>query len=321
MYSNVSNTINNQLGFQPQPQQQAGYFYQPQPAKAAMMKNPLTPEEVAELQKNRSTGFTMTVNQLDFTAAACTHKTKDHGMQTIDNPDGTVTCKICGATFRPVELSTAQVAEATQNLLDILQSIKYFYVDIPDSVAKEFFQIIPLLEKTPQLYDIAVNNFNSYVSGNNNGIQYANGQQNGFAMLNALGTGAMYQGFGSMQGQGYAPQGYVPPQYQQQQYGQQQQFVPAQGGQFVAPQNNPFGGYVDPSQGYAPQQQMAPQGFVPQGYAPQGYAPQGYAAPQQQGYVPQQASNVMPQGAQEQQQAQAQQQTQGATEQTKSFKI
>ena len=311
MYTNVSNTINNQLGFQPQPQQQAGYFYQPQPVKAAMMKNPLTPEEVAELQKNRATGFTMTVNQLDFTAAACTHKTKDHGMQTIDNPDGTVTCKICGATFRPVELSTAQVAEATQNLLDILQSIKYFYVDIPDSVAKEFFQIIPLLEKTPQLYDIAVNNFNSYIGGSN-GVQYSNGQQGGFAMLNALGTGAMYQGYGAMQG--YAPQGYVPPQYQQP-YAQQQ-FVPAQEQQFVAPQANPFGGYVDPSQGYAPQQAYAPQGYAPQGYAQQqGYAPQGYA---QQGYVPQQASNVMPQATQNQGQAE---QAQGATEQTKSFKI
>lgn len=294
MYQNVSSTINSQLGFQT-PQPQAGYYYQPQPVKSAMMKNPLTQEEVMELQKNRATGFTMTVNQLDFTAAACTHKTKEHGMQTIDNADGTVTCKICGATFRPVELSTAQVAEATQNLLDILQSIKYFYVDIPDSVAKEFFQIIPLLEKTPQLYDIAVNNFNSYV-GANNGVQYGNPNQGGFAMLNALGTGAMYQGG---YGMGYAPQGYIPPQYAP--YGQPQfqpnAQVPVQPQGVVPPQANPFGGYSDPAQS-AYMQQIS-----------------------QQGYVPQQATNIMPQTAPQTTPENQPTLPQQQTEQTKTFSV
>lgn len=255
--------------------------------KRPSMSQPLTAEQM-QLLASKGGAFSTRVSQVDLYRSYCTHK-KDGNIVLNNNGDGTFTCPICQETFAEVDLDQAHVKEVTREMINILQMIKTCYMDIPEQTAVEYFPIIPLLEKTPELAEIAMRNFSQYEQGT---MVQAASNPYGFGALNSL-MGAPMAYPGMTQQPMYQPQ----PQFQ---YAQPQQPMYAPQPQFaqmappqvqVTPQfmpNNEFGAYVN-----APTvSPMAMQYQQPQ--------------PQQPMYQPVQQPQAQPQQGQVQQQPQAQ---------------
>lgn len=164
---------------------QGGMQYTQMPV--AKMTQVLTPEQIKQL-RTTSSQFSLQVDPIEITRSLCTHK--DNGkIALMDNNDGTVTCSVCGARFKLIDWELPQVQEVTNMFIDVLQSIKTYFLDIPESYVTEYFKMIPLLEKVPKFFELAFHNFKKYEQGNP--FQQNNGMY-GFNMLNAIaGPGMM----------------------------------------------------------------------------------------------------------------------------------
>lgn len=195
-----------------------GYFYnqaqQYQAARKPRFTNPVTPDDRKLF--NAQAGFSLFVDDKEVKRATCTHKDGDTISLKL-NPDGTHTCWICGKTFELVDASQEAVAEITNQYLNVLESIKTYYLDIPESVVKEFFQMIPFIAKTPEIYKLAVDNFHSYEGPMTNAFNQGNQFFNMFDAINS--PNYMYNpyqqqpmGYGMPQAPQYVPQGYTAPQ-------------------------------------------------------------------------------------------------------------
>lgn len=240
------NNNQNYTGYGMYPNNMGGTQYGQFPQ--AKMTQPLTPEQMRELRSTGS-GFSLKVDPVEVLRSHCTHK--DNGnIALVKNADGSSTCTVCGATFNLLDKDIEEVAEITRAVLDVLQSIKTYYLDIPENYVKDYFNMIPYLEKLPKFYEVALHNFAKYENGaflNNNNNMY------GFQMLNALTS----PGFGQM-GNGMMG-GQMQPQMQ--------------------PQMAPMGGYSQPQ--YNPQASIAP-GYNPFGGAQPQQQQMGYGQPMQQ---------------------------------------
>ena len=119
MYAN-----NNIGGYMP-----SGYTQQQQ--VQPKMQNVLTPDEIKSLRKTVDK-FSLGLTQEEVLRGRCTHK-DENGVETLkDNGDGTVTCTICGYTFDPLQNCTEQEIQGmVDNIIDVLQTIKLLYIDIP----------------------------------------------------------------------------------------------------------------------------------------------------------------------------------------------
>ena len=250
---------------------QGGYqFNGMQNGQMPKIPNVLNAEEIKELQQQRSQ-FSLGLTKREALQAACNHRTADGMNDTLvyDNVTGIATCTICGYQFRPVEAEATYetIKDASDRIVDILQTIKIMYTDLPAEAAKEYFQIIPLIGKIPQLFEFAAKNFAKHEY---NGWSYNNHNMGGIAMLQNLST--MFGGGMQMQpnfGQPMQPQfnGYA--MNPQQPVGYPNGMAPQM------PGVNPFG-YAGASQPVMPNPAMAPA-------APQQPVQNGYA-PQSQGY-------------------------------------
>lgn len=249
--NNYSNQMNQGYGMYPQQQQGTNYGQFP----TAKMTQPLTPEQIRELRSTGS-GFSLKVDQLEILRSHCTHK--DNGNIALTrNGDGSSTCTVCGATFNLIDKDVEEVKAIVAAVIDILQSVKTYYLDIPENYVKDYFNMIPYLEKLPKFFEVALHNFNKYESGaflNQNNNMY------GFQMLNAL-TSPGYGNGGMMMG-GQPQMGMAPMYPQQQQYVQPQMGMNM--GMNAAPGMNPFGSAQPMNQGYGqPQQQPQVQNQQP----------------------------------------------------------
>ena len=281
MYNNYYNNPNT-MGGMPF---NNGYMYNQQPP--VKQSNPLTNEEIASL-RNTAGQFTLALTKDEMIRGICFHRDENGNQTTITNPDGSTTCTLCGKTWRSDEQSPEQVQDAVNTILSILQTIKLLYINFPDQAAREYYQIIPLIEKIPGLYKIASDNFHMY-EGNYLG-GYANGAMNPFAVFGQLGGFQnMYQyqqtnPYGQPAGQpmmgGMPQQNMYNPIYGQPQAAPVAQPAPAVGAGQVA--GNPFdpnsnvytqnpAAYAPAMQGYAYQAGVTP--------APQPAAPAPAAAP------------------------------------------
>jgi hypothetical protein len=169
--------------------------------------NVLSAEEIKELQQQRAQ-FSLGLTAREAKQAACNHRSIDGLSDSLvyDQNSGAVTCQICGYTFKPLDVnaSPAVIQESVDNIVDILQTIKMIYTDMPAEAAREFFQLIPLLLKVPQLFEFAAKSFNKHEL---NRMQYGNRNMNGMAMLqnlNALFGAAPMQQQPTGYGYGYA---------------------------------------------------------------------------------------------------------------------
>lgn len=260
---------------------QGGYqFNGMQNGQMPKIPNVLNAEEIKELQQQRSQ-FSLGLTKKESLQAACNHRTADGMQDTLvyDNVTGIATCTICGYQFRPVEAEATYetIKEASDRLVDILQTIKIMYTDLPAEAAKEYFQIIPLIGKVPQLFEFAAKNFAKHEY---NGWSYNNHNMGGIAML---------QNLSSMFGGGMQPNFVQQPQFNGYAMNPQQPVGYPNGMAPQMPVQNPFGypGASAPMMGMpqmgAPVQQPVAGGYAPQtqGYAyqPNVAAPDAPAAP------------------------------------------
>ena len=214
--------------------------------------NPLTAEQIKRLQAKEAQ-FSLGLTEEEQLRAICNHRNAEGTGDTLvyDPVTGEARCTICGYTFRPIEPGVGPdvLKEDVDRIVDILQTIKLMYVDLPAEVATEYFQIIPLIEKIPQLFEFAAKNMNKH---DVNMWNYNNQNMGSFAMFNNLAN--MFGNMGNMM-----------PNYSAQQFTQPQPMMTA-----GYPQANAFGfagasqqpGYfpgTDPNFAFQAGQQAAPQ--------------------------------------------------------------
>lgn len=173
---------------------------------------PLTAEQISQL-RNRSDAIKIEVSQDDLLRAACTHKEADGNMairQVGETEDGRpiVECSICGKQFAVTEAEEWQVKYAVDLIENLLQTVKLFYVDAPENLIVQYFQMLPLLEQFEKLYNRAIKNFSQYEKAldNNNNIMPGVASSNGFQILGSMLTNPY--GFVTPQPGAIPPQGY-----------------------------------------------------------------------------------------------------------------
>lgn len=164
-----------------------------QPNAVPQFKNNLTDEEIQRLIQKENQ-FSLAVTETDKLRAACNHRDPKTGRDTItEDAEGNCTCYICQYRFNPVDstMTKDNLFDAVKEVIDILQTIKMLYFDMPAEVAREFFVIIPLLEKIPELFDRAAKCYAKYDAVNMYG--YNNKNMNTMQMYNIL-TGILNGG-------------------------------------------------------------------------------------------------------------------------------
>ena len=188
------------------------------PRPQALNSQPLTQDIVNTLRQDGNE-FNMKVDQKELWRAVCTHKDPTNGQSTLvyNNEDGTYTCSICGETFNFFEGNKNDIETAVKVLIDMMQTCKTIYLDAPNTMTEQYYQMIPLLRRFSALWQHAINNFSKY-ENNGNPLAPINGNYAGFNAINQLLTnpyGFNYNQpfYGNQQPMAMAPQyGYAPQQ-------------------------------------------------------------------------------------------------------------
>ena len=240
--------FNNNYGYQ-QPFGNGYQMYQTQ-QQPVTLNNPLTKEQLDLLQQ-KGDKLTITVTPLEIAKAICTHKRGN--MICLYNEDPVnperVKCGICGEEFDLTNGDQAAVEGAVDLIVNIIQTIKTYWLDVPDAVARELYPIIPLIQKLPKVYSIASKNFSAVHDIH----QMAEQQQPfGFGMFNNIMNPMMGMGYGY-------PQQPMMPQQSNVPYGQNNNAFASFNAQMQAQQ--PMMPQQMPAQ---PPMMQAPMGYVPQ---------------------------------------------------------
>lgn len=162
----------------------AGGMQYQQPQQKPRMTQTLTKEQLDLLRKGTET-FSLTVTEKDKAFAQCMHHDAAKSEFTTNQTDvpGQLVCDQCFALIRPDDVTEESVNRIVDEMLNVLQTIKLMAVDMPVEVAREYFMIIPYLQKVPQLYRMYAAKFNNYTASQNP-LQNANDGINHMAMLN-----------------------------------------------------------------------------------------------------------------------------------------
>ena len=180
MYNNY---FNNQFPAQ--------YGVGPMQVPKAKNTQPLTPEMISKLRSSGDS-FNISVSQEDLWRAACTHK--ENGQPTLVSEgvnektgNDILRCTICGKTFELVDASNEEVQAAVDLICNLLQTSKTMYLDAPANLITQYYQMLPLLEMFPKLYERSQKNFAMYENAmyNTQPGQVAAGT-NGFQMMGAM---------------------------------------------------------------------------------------------------------------------------------------
>ena len=204
-----------------------GYAYAARPMPKCTQ--PVT-AEMAKMLNQNSNDMDLRISNTDKIKNWCTHKEPGTGrMALVNNGDGTVTCRVCGETFRLIDDEPSKVDAYVRYIIDVMQTTKAMYLDIPEDFNNQYFQMRTLLEKLAKIYEHARKNFANYETYNGN--MYGNNPGfNNFAAVNTLLGG--FNPFG--QGMG----GY--PMYPQQMPMQPQMAQQPQGTWATPPQGYPM---------------------------------------------------------------------------------
>ena len=207
-----------------------GSIYPGQPAPQPRNTQPLTQEEINELKKHVEK-FTTAITREEILRAYCTHRNNNESMLVPTGKPDEYECAICGAKIVLKPYTDEEVQAITDEYENILNNIKVKFMDIPIDVTKSFFQIMPYVKKSPQLYQLANDNYSRYANGfNNSTLNPVNGSPNY----------AIWNNFYAMQG-GYPGMGYG---YQQPAMGYPQ-MMPQQQMNMGQPMMNGMGSTTD----------------------------------------------------------------------------
>ena len=203
---------NNYYGQQPNYYGGAAMYNAPMYYNNAMItpqNNPsLTAEEMKLIQTQNPSKIDISISEVDKFRAICNHKDQNKVDRVCQVQDGSgdVFCPICNYRWNPENLSKDEVKELCDKLIAAMQNAKWVG-DYGVQLTRDYFAMIPLLEKFPDLYEYAMKQFNKYCS--TNGYQNAN-------------DAAIYNQYNSLMGYsapnyGYGPQ-YSNPYMNQPQY-------------------------------------------------------------------------------------------------------
>jgi len=260
---------------------QAPFYAQPlqqQPLVQPNYQNALTEAEIAQLRSSKPAGIDLTFEPEEALRAMCTHK--HNGRDVVQKIEGTdeVYCPICGERWAPQQVSKDELQELVNRLIARMQDSKWAG-ELPINVVREYYQLIPLLKKFPDIFEYGNKNFNKLI----NMASFVNANDsNLYSGYNSLFTGTM--GYGNMYQQ---PMNYYnQPVYPQNTYYQQppagyyqppmQQPVYPQAPNYQQPVQQPVGTPAQPAvnpmqapagapatQQYTQQAQMMMPGYPP----------------------------------------------------------
>ena len=192
-----------------------GYHYDPKRTpQPEQRRNVLTQDEIQKLIKKEG-GLSLQLTETDVLRAACNHRTADGSHDTLrEDEDGRVVCEICQYRFLPLDAKTTtneEIQSWVDNIIDTLQTIKLLYINMPDEVSREYFQIIPLIEKMPKLFEFAAKNYMRHNSMNPYGYNDRNMNAINIFQMLAGGGAQMWnnpqpQQYPNTNGFGYSPQ-------------------------------------------------------------------------------------------------------------------
>lgn len=253
--------------------QGSGYQFMGGTQMPTKINNFLSNEEIQKLIQKENQ-FSLQLTETEVLRGKCNHRSADGLRDTIieDPITGVSRCTICGYEFRPLDIQTSpeQIQESCDTILDILQTIKLIFVGMPPEAA-EYFQLIPLIEKLPKLFEYAVKDYAKHERVDQ--YMYNNRNMSTMNLFNML--------CGTINQQPFNPQPVDPNAAPQQPYG-----FTAQAPMGAAPQFNPYMGMGAPMSN----------GF---GYMGGGYTPQttGYQFPGQPTPVPAAPADAAPAAA------------------------
>lgn len=172
----------------------------------------LTKDEIDNLRRNDKT-LSLKVSKTEMDRAICTHKEPNSAAYSVipaEDGTGDLICTICGARFNPDIIDLKKVEESVKDIINILQSVKLQYVNIPPTTARQYFSLIPFIEKLPMMYKISLENFQRFSPGaqNNQPVYNSNSMLN--AYKNVVGGYGPYYNPGMNNMPPYQYQGYDP---------------------------------------------------------------------------------------------------------------
>ncbi len=174
-FNNNYNYNNGMGGYYNQPFYNAGYAPTPMIYQGGPMpqnKSSLTAEEIAILNNSNPGKFDLAISREDNIRAMCNHKKDGMDMvQQITDGSGDVYCPICQERWNPISASKEEVVDLINNIVSLMQNAKWVG-DYGVELIRDYFPMIPLLKKFPDLYTAAMNQFNKYC--NVNGYANAN---------------------------------------------------------------------------------------------------------------------------------------------------
>ena len=229
MFQNGINYQNGMGNFNPGMMNGTGYQYT---GKPLVFKQWLTQDELQSIIQPNGDQFSLQITEDEKRRAICNHRTVDGTNDVIvpDGDDGSCKCLFCGYKFKPVDenMSKEEIQEAVDQVVDILQTVKMFYVNFPPEAAREYMQIIPLLEKLPKLFDYAMKDFAQHVEFDP--MRYNNRGMNAYSMFSAIIGGGMPMPSTPMTQNQIFSNGLAP-----------QQTMPGMNPAYAAPNSNGFG--------------------------------------------------------------------------------
>lgn len=134
-------------------------------------------KEERNLLKSQQEMFDLNVTPEQLAYAACSHKTEDgKSYDVVPVPGaapGTMMCRTCKAVMNPDVVTEKYVEEVKEKFLNTLQTMKLLGVDLSNDVIRQYFSMIPYIERLPLLYKMISTTFDRY--NNYNPMQAATG--------------------------------------------------------------------------------------------------------------------------------------------------
>lgn len=173
-----------------------GFAYYPQTMQNVSMptnQSSLSADEIRNLKNAtpRQSALNLAIEEIDVTRSMCNHKDESNRDVTQLVGDGTddVYCPICGARWDPTPATKEQVAADVRKVISHMQNSKWTG-ELPINVIREYFKMIPPLEKLADIYEYGAKTFQKMY--NQRGFMNAN-DANLYAQFNSLyGPGAGY---------------------------------------------------------------------------------------------------------------------------------
>ena len=141
-------------------------YGRPPVAKPAMSTG--ISKEERQLLKSHQDTFDLNVTPEQLASAACAHKTEDGNYYDVvpvpGAEPGTLMCKTCKATFNPDVVTPEYVDHAKDMILNVLQTMKLIGLDLSNDVIRQYFSMIPYLERIPLLYKMITASFDRYTN-------------------------------------------------------------------------------------------------------------------------------------------------------------